>query len=150
MSRIPRTATVAIAAMTALAWVVTAAIGADQQAALALGFIPARMSGAHIDWAALPAFLTPLSSTFVHANFIHLFFNLLLFLWCGSAVERVLGRGSLILLYVVGAYTAAMAQWEHCCSTTEFPSIDALKNFVSRRRIESGAFINNTWQLVRE
>jgi len=111
VSRIPRTATVAISAMTALAWVITAAIGADQQAALSLGFIPARLSGAQTEWAALPAILTPLSATFVHGNFIHLFFNLLLFLWCGSAVERVLGRASLILLYVVGAYTAAVAQW---------------------------------------
>ena len=111
MSRIPRTATVAISAMTALAWVFTAAIGKDPQAALSLGFIPARFSGVQIDWAALPAFLTPLSATFVHGNFFHLFFNLLMFLWCGSAVERVLGRASLVLLYVVGAYTAAIAQW---------------------------------------
>jgi membrane associated rhomboid family serine protease len=111
VNRIPRTATVAIAMITALAWLITAALGADQQAALALGFIPARMSGAGVNWAAVPAFLTPLSSTLVHAGFIHLLFNLLLFLWCGSAVERVLGRSSLVLLYIVGAYTAAIAQW---------------------------------------
>lgn len=111
MNRIPRTATVAIAALTALAWVVAAALGMEREATLALGFIPARLSGVAIDWAAVPALVTPLSATFVHAGFIHLFFNLLLFVWCGSAVERVLGGPSLILLYAVGAYTAAIAQW---------------------------------------
>ena len=38
-------------------------------------------------------------------------FNLLMLVWCGTAVERVLGRGALILLYVVGAFAAAGAQW---------------------------------------
>ena len=38
-------------------------------------------------------------------------FNLLIFVWCGTAVERALGRSSLLILYVVGAYAAALAQW---------------------------------------
>ena len=111
MNRIPRTATVAISAITALAWVIMAALGYDDAAALALGFIPARMSGVETSWVAIPAFLTPLTATIVHAGLIHLSFNLLLFLWCGSAVERVLGSASLVLVYVVGAYASAMAQW---------------------------------------
>ncbi len=46
MERIPRTATVAITAITALAWLVaTAGRRLGSQAALALGFIPARFSG---------------------------------------------------------------------------------------------------------
>jgi membrane associated rhomboid family serine protease len=76
-----------------------------------MGFIPARWSGGAPPWAAVPAFLTPLSSTLVHADFLHLAFNLLMLVWCGSAVERVLGRGALVTLYVAGAYTAAVAQW---------------------------------------
>jgi membrane associated rhomboid family serine protease len=37
--------------------------------------------------------------------------NLLILVWCGNLVERALGRGALILLYVVGAFSAAAAQW---------------------------------------
>jgi membrane associated rhomboid family serine protease len=42
---------------------------------------------------------------------IHLAFNLLVFVWCGTAVERVLGRTGLITLYIIGAYAAAAGQW---------------------------------------
>ena len=109
--RIPRTATIVIAAVTALAWLLAAAIGATDTAAALWGFIPARLSGYLELSAAMPAFLTPLSSTLVHGGLLHLAFNLLMLVWCGTAVERVLGRGALLLLYGVGAYTAAMAQW---------------------------------------
>ncbi|MBA3510662.1 MAG: rhomboid family intramembrane serine protease [Sphingomonas sp.] len=88
-----------------------AAIGASDTAAALWGFIPARFSG-FIDLSgAMPALLTPLSSTLVHGGLLHVAFNLLMLVWCGSAVERVLGRGALLLLYGVGAYTAAIAQW---------------------------------------
>ena len=81
------------------------------EAALRFGFIPARFSGLELPFAATPAILTPLTATLVHGNFIHLAFNLLMLLWCGAAVERVLGKPALILIYIVGAYTAAIAQW---------------------------------------
>ena len=48
--RIPRTATVAITAVTALAWLITVAVGLVEQAALAMGFIPARLSGVALPW----------------------------------------------------------------------------------------------------
>jgi membrane associated rhomboid family serine protease len=111
MARIPRTITAAIAAITALAWLIVAIVGADDWAAKAMGFIPARLSGFEVPWAAVPALLTPLSATLVHSGPVHVGFNLLIFVWCGAAVERVLGRGPLILLYVVGAYAAAAGQW---------------------------------------
>jgi membrane associated rhomboid family serine protease len=111
MAQIPRTATVAITALTALAWLTTAALGLDTQAAEGMGFIPARLSGADVPWAAVPAILTPLSATLVHSGPVHIGFNLLIFVWCGSQVERVLGWGALILIYVVGAYAAAAGQW---------------------------------------
>ena len=109
--RIPRTATIVIAGVTALAWLLAAAIGATDTAAALWGFIPARFSGFVDLSGAMPAFLTPLSATLVHAGLFHVAFNLLMLVWCGSAVERALGRGALLLLYVVGAYTAAIAQW---------------------------------------
>jgi membrane associated rhomboid family serine protease len=111
MDRVPRTATNAIAVVTALAWVIAAITLSTDQAALALGFIPARLSGAEVPWMALPAILTPLTATLVHSGLIHVGFNLLVFVWCGMAVERVLGRSGLIILYVVGAYAAAAGQW---------------------------------------
>jgi len=106
MARIPRTATLVISAVTAFAWLIVVILGADDWAARTMGFIPARLSGAQV-----PAWLTPLSATLVHSGPIHIGFNLLLFAWCGTAVERVLGRGPLFLIYVIGAYAAAAGQW---------------------------------------
>jgi membrane associated rhomboid family serine protease len=108
---VPRTATVAIAVVTAVAWLLAAMVGQSERATLAFGFIPARLSGAPFPFPALPAWLTPLSSTLAHGGLLHLAFNLLMLVWCGSAVERVLGRGPLLFLYVVGAFAAAAAQW---------------------------------------
>lgn len=106
-----RTATFAITALTALAWVIAVALGLDGQAALGLGFIPARLSGFPVPWPALPVWLTPLSATLVHSGLIHLGFNLLIFVWCGTLVERILGKTGLLILYLIGAYAAALAQW---------------------------------------
>ena len=111
MNRIPRTTTVAITAVTVIAWILTVAAGQSDNATLAMGFIPARFSGLPVPWAALPAFLTPLSATLVHSGFIHLGFNMLIFVWCGTNVERVLGWFGVLALYVVGAFAAAFAQW---------------------------------------
>ena len=105
------TATVWIAVLTAVCWLFAATVGMTDQAAIALGFIPGRLSGIAMLGPAVPAWLTPLSATLVHAGILHLGLNLLILLWCGLAVERVIGRGPLILLYVVAAYTAALAQW---------------------------------------
>ena len=110
MARIPRTATLALAALTALAWIAAVILGQQDAAAYVLGFIPARLSGAALPFPAAPAILTPLTATLAHGGLLHLAFNLLIFVWCGSAVERALGRTSLVILYVAGAYAAAFAQ----------------------------------------
>jgi membrane associated rhomboid family serine protease len=111
VDRISRSATNAIAIVTALAWVAALAFGGPDRAALTIGFIPARLSGIPVPWPAVPVFLTPLTATLAHSGLVHLGFNLLIFLWCGTAVERVLGKTGLIVLYLVGAYAAALAQW---------------------------------------
>ena len=111
MKRLTGSVTNIIAAITAFAWVIVSLIGQSESAALAMGFIPARLSHAPITWPAVPALLTPVTATLVHANLVHLGFNLLIFVWCGTQVERVLGRTGLIVLYLVGAYAAALAQW---------------------------------------
>ena len=62
MDRVFKSATNVITLLTAAAWIITAVLGLDQQAALGLGFIPGRLSGAEVPWPALPAILTPLSA----------------------------------------------------------------------------------------
>jgi membrane associated rhomboid family serine protease len=108
---IPRTATVAIAALTTLVSLVITLGGMTGPASMALGFIPARLSGTLPLASAVPAFLTPLSSTLVHGGFLHLAFNLLMLVWCGKEIERVLGAGATVALYVLAAFAAAAAQW---------------------------------------
>lgn len=108
--RPPLTATLVLAGVTAAAFLVIALGGLTDEAALALGFIPLRFH-AETPWAALPAWLTPLSATLVHGGFFHLAMNLLLLVWCGREVERVLGPGPVVLLYVAGAFAAAAGQY---------------------------------------
>jgi membrane associated rhomboid family serine protease len=100
-----------VAAVTALAWAVAALIGATEWAAVTFGFIPARLSGLDIPIPAVPALLTPFSSTLVHSGLLHLLFNLFMLMLCGLAIERVLGKAGLLVLYLVGAVAAAFAQW---------------------------------------
>ena len=111
MARFFRSATGVITALTALAFVIAWAMQQNDYAAAALGFIPARISGAETPWTSAPAFLTPLTATVVHGGWLHLATNLLMLIWCGIAVERALGRANLVIIYLVGAYAAATAQW---------------------------------------
>jgi membrane associated rhomboid family serine protease len=101
----------AISAVTALAWIIATVLVPGNRVAYLLGFIPARWSGLVALKGAVPTFLTPLTATLVHSGVAHLGFNLLVFLWCGAQVERVLGKSGLILLYLVGAYASALLQW---------------------------------------
>ncbi len=107
----PKSATVAIAAVTALVSLLIILAGGLGLAAASMGFIPARASGLIDLPAALPVWLTPFSATLVHDGFLHLILNLVMLVWVGAQVERVLGASSLILAYVVGAVVAAGAQW---------------------------------------
>lgn len=109
--RLPSTATVAIVIVTVGVWLMIAAMEATGSAAVLMGVIPARLSGMVDISPSIPAFLTPLSSTLVHAGFLHIALNMIILLWCGGLVERVLGGKALLLVYVAGAYVAAFAQW---------------------------------------
>ncbi len=117
------TATLVLAAVTAAAFLVIALGDLGQEAAYGLGFIPARI-GIQVPWPALPFWLTPLSATLVHAGFLHLLMNLILLAWCGREVERVLGPGALVLLYVAGAYAAAAGQYV-LSPTAAYPMVGA-------------------------
>ena len=111
MPAVTRTATFWIAVVTALVSVFTGLGSLGVHAPLSLGFVPARVSGLDFPFSAVPTLLTPLTATLVHGGTLHLGFNLLMLMWCGLAVERVLGQSAVIFLYVVGAYLAMAAQW---------------------------------------
>ena len=109
--RTPKTVTAWIAVVTTALWLLAYLFGLSNAAIVSMGFIPDRWSGAVMLGPAVPAFLTPLSATLVHADIFHLALNMIILLWCGTAVERVLGPKALVLIYVVSAYVAAVAQW---------------------------------------
>lgn len=102
-----------IALLTLIAFLLIYITGQVDNAAVLGGFIPARLSSPDplSGLAAVPVWLTPFSCTLVHAGWIHIAFNLLMLIFCGRQVEHVLGKGSTLLLYIAGAYGAALAQW---------------------------------------
>ena len=102
--------TAGIAILTAVCWLILGLLGLDGWAAVRGGFVPVRYwlsdsGGVALFW------LTPLSATLVHANFFQLGVNLIFLAVCGRRVENVLGPGSMALLYLLGAYAAAGAQF---------------------------------------
>ncbi|HWH22797.1 MAG TPA: rhomboid family intramembrane serine protease [Allosphingosinicella sp.] len=100
-------ATLALAGLSTLVWAVSAGLDVSNIAAVWGGFIPHRVEGLAGDEALAPVFLTPLTSAFIHAGFVHLAFNMLILLFCGRAVENILGMGAILTLYLTGAYAAA-------------------------------------------
>lgn len=103
--------TMGIALATALVWLVLALTGLSDQAAVEAGFMPARLSGVAEVPGGWPVWATPLTATVLHAGAVHLAFNMLMFVYCGRFVEEVVGGLPSAVLYVVGAYAAALAQW---------------------------------------
>ena len=101
--------TISLAIATAASWLILNAIQLNGWASLWGGFIPLRIEASPPGYA--PVWLTPLTSTLVHANFVHLFFNLLILAFCGRPTENVLGPVGLAILYVAGAYAAAAAHY---------------------------------------
>lgn len=102
-------ATLSIAGIMVVTWLVAALLGWSDVAAVWGGFVPARITTG--DEGPIPVFLTPLTATLVHAGFIHLGFNLLIHLFCGRSVETIIGTRQFVILYVVGAYAAAAAHY---------------------------------------
>jgi len=103
--------TLTIAIVTTFAWLVTSLIWDGNSAAVWGGFIPARVSEGDLVQGLAPVWLTPLTATLIHAGLIHLVFNLIILLFCGRAIEPIVGRAGLVILYLVGAYASAAAQY---------------------------------------
>jgi membrane associated rhomboid family serine protease len=104
-------ATITLVAVTSVAWLIASSGGLVDVTAVLAGFIPARATGAVTAPGAIPFVLTPLTATLIHAGFIHLAFNMLMLGFCGRMVEAALGRWGIVLLYILGAYAAAVAQY---------------------------------------
>jgi len=115
--------TLAITLVTCAAWLIVWILQADIWAAIWGGFIPWR-AGQPDDLSVAPFWLTPLTATLIHAGLIHLAFNLLILVFCGRPVEAVLGPVGLGLLYLLGAYAAAGAQYI-AGPTVEIPMVGA-------------------------
>ena len=111
--------TLALTIVTAAVWVVLSLLPARglgvsnlNEAAIVWGaFVPARVAELPNGAGLVPVWLTPLTASFLHANFIHLLFSLLFLAFCGRSIEPVLGSAVLGLLYLLGAYAAAAVQY---------------------------------------
>jgi membrane associated rhomboid family serine protease len=117
----PARATASLALLIGAAWLGLTLVGSNEAAAITAGFIPARLAagGQALAEASLgaggmtfvPAWVTPLSATLIHGGLLHVAFNLLMLGFCGRFVEVAIGPRLLVLLYVVGAYAGAVAQY---------------------------------------
>jgi membrane associated rhomboid family serine protease len=105
--------TVALVLLTAGAWLIATLFPLQDMAEVAGGFWPGPERYRHdgSGGAFVPLWLTPLTATLIHDGPIHLLFNLVILAFCGRPVESVLGPVAFILLYVLGAYAAAGAQF---------------------------------------
>lgn len=86
-----------------------------QHAVVSGGLFPVRLSGDSSAFAdvgfLVPAFLTPFTAAFLHGGIAHVLMNMLMLMLIGKMVERVLGGGLYLGLYLVGAYAAAGTEW---------------------------------------
>ena len=98
--------TAGLAILTIAAWLIAVLFQLDRWPAETLGFWPASPLPALV-----PVWLQPLTSTLVHSDFIHLLFNVVILIFCGRPVESVLGSVAMAILYLLGAYAAAGAQY---------------------------------------
>ncbi|NJS13807.1 MAG: rhomboid family intramembrane serine protease [Sphingopyxis sp.] len=85
--------------------------GRLEWAAFMGGFIPVRLSGMADIAGAVPAWLTPLSSAFLHGSLIHLALNLMMLVFIGRQLEPAFGKRGLALLLLAGAYAGSLLHW---------------------------------------
>lgn len=103
-----------IAGVTAALFLPVYLLGYTNQVAFGAGFVPSRIMGtfpeAIVPFTMAPAWITPFTSTLIHADFLHLGLNMMMLLITGRFVEQVIGWRLLLLLYVLGAIGAAAAE----------------------------------------
>jgi membrane associated rhomboid family serine protease len=86
---------------------------AQREAILAYGMVPARLFGSEAAYglpAAIPAWMTTISSMFLHGGFMHLAGNML-YLWIfADNVEDSIGRAKFIVFFIICGIAAALTQ----------------------------------------
>ena len=83
----------------------------NEHVALTAGLIPARVTGRIAGLpGSVPAPLTLLTSMFLHAGLLHLFFNMTFLAWVGRYVEWVVGRWRFVGLYLAGGIAGGLLQ----------------------------------------
>ena len=116
-------ATWAIIALNVLVWVVVEGMGADANQLCSLGLIPSALlghlapgatvplgQGLSCSVGSIPAWLTPLTSMFMHGGWFHLIGNMW-FLWLfGPNVEDIMGSARYAGFYLLAGLAAAAAQ----------------------------------------
>jgi membrane associated rhomboid family serine protease len=122
----PAIVTAAIVTLNVLVWVLVEGSGADatlSQTLCSLGLIPAAVlghllpgttiplgEGVSCTLGTVPAWLTPLTSMFMHGGWFHLTGNMW-FLWLfGRNIEDVMGPFRYAVFYLVAGFAAAAAQ----------------------------------------
>ncbi len=84
----------------------------DRLATLAGAMVPARLSLALAgSGSLLPALASLVTSQFLHGGLLHLGVNMLMLLAMGRLLEPVYGSGRLLILYLAGGVSAALAEW---------------------------------------
>jgi membrane associated rhomboid family serine protease len=106
----PARMTYAIAIATVVAFIVARIIWPADYVSEQAGFIPLRFMSTATGFV-VPEWLTPLTATLAHGDWVHIGFNMLMLVYCGRSVETVLGPWPLAVLYLVGAYIAAAGQY---------------------------------------
>ncbi|MCA3255744.1 MAG: rhomboid family intramembrane serine protease [Alphaproteobacteria bacterium] len=89
---------------------VTLVPGLEDEAALRGALIPARLAHGVPLAGAAPAWLTPLTSAFLHAGWLHLAFNMLFLGYIGRFVEWLTGPLRFLILYLAGGYAGGLLQ----------------------------------------
>ncbi len=78
--------------------------------AIKLAFIPARFTTADLIWHdPLASLISPIGHILLHANWMHLFSNLGMFLAFGTALHRLIGTERFILIIIIGAIAGSVS-----------------------------------------
>ncbi|EMD82573.1 rhomboid family intramembrane serine protease [Pacificimonas flava] len=103
-------ATAAIAALCVLIWLVEQ-FAFQNFIGYGMAMIPARlMSGLPLGMPGVPAVLTPITMTFVHAGLAHLLLNMVFLIFIGRFVEPLLGSGRYLALYFASGIVGALLE----------------------------------------
>lgn len=102
--------TISITVVTALAWIAAQLFDVQNWVAEQAGFIPLRFAGRTSGFV-VPEWLTPFTATLVHGDAMHIIFNMIMLVYCGRAIEQVLGALPVAILYFSGAIASACAQY---------------------------------------